>query len=326
MQVLQVSEWLLASVPLWLIMSAFPSLAYAISNLLDKHQLEKLNDYFDDDGGVSTLLTISAFVSVLAIPLFVYHGGWSLVPQKMSHLALFALVGILHTALLWFYLKALEDDNTTTVVLFYSLLPVIGVLASGLFLGERLIDKQWLAMGITISGVLIIAFEGLRFKARVALLMSAASICWALGDVAFKYAALEANIWQALFWEHVVLTIIGLILFFRVPSVRVKFKTLYVARKSLGWKIMLIALISEVLYIVGNVVSAFPLLEVQVAAVHLVQTFQPAWVFLITLLIIVFRWVSRKPVNGYNFTWLVKNTLATTLCVWGLTLLAMHTP
>jgi|GEM_PF-2749463 len=326
MQILHFFEWLLELVPLWLIMSALPSLAYAISNLLDKHQLERLGKYFDGQGGVSTLLTVSAFVSILAIPFFVYYGGWSLVPEKINHLAIFALVGCLHTALLWFYLKALEGDDTTTVVLFYSLLPVIGVLASRLILGEKLLSMQWVAMGITVFGVLVISFDGFRFKVRAALLMSAASVCWALGDVAFKYVALDANIWQALFWEHLILTVIGVTLFCKASGVKANFKTLYADRKKIGWKILLIALIGEVLYISGNVVSAFPLLEVQVAAVHLVQTFQPAWVFMISLVIVVFRWLRSLPTQGFTTVQFYKNTLAIMFCVWGLTLLAIHTP
>ena len=308
-------------IPIWLVMSGLPSLMYAISNHIDKHLLE---EHFVGEFGVVTLLLISALVSVVALPFLWLWSPTSVIPEQWTHVFVFALVGLLHTALLWFYFMALNKEDTTTIVIFYSVLPVMGLAASNIFLGETLLPMQLAAMAVTIVGVIIVSIErdgqkGFRIKIEAAVLMFMASLCWALGDVAFKFVAIEESLWRALFWEHLILFFVGLVLLTFAPKTRNELR--HATRRNPGW-IISINLTSEFLYILANVVSAFPLLMVQVAAVHLVQAFQPVWVFLISLLL----WrvgVSREEQSRGEF---VQKTFATAIAVCGMYMLAVHTP
>jgi drug/metabolite transporter (DMT)-like permease len=158
---------------------------------------------------------------------------------------------------------------------------------------------QLAAMAVTIIGVLIVSFEsdgenGYRFKLKAAALMFSASLCWALGDVVFKFVAIEENLQRALFWEHQILFAVGMTILFFTPKVRGQLRQ---AMTRNSRSILAINFTSEGLYILANVVSAVPLLMVQVAAVHLVQAFQP-----VGALLRVGLWTNLNPTRRCTFT------------------------
>lgn len=304
----------------WLSMAVIPSMLYAMCNHIDKHLLE---EHFEGNLGVPALVLISALVSVVAIPFILWGSPTSVIPDDLTHIFVFMVVGFLHTALLWFYLLALNEEDTTTIIIFYSVLPILGMLSSNIILGETLLPMQLVAMAVIIFGILIVSFEkgedGYRFKFKAAGLMVVASLCWALGDVVFKFVAIEENIWRALFWEHLILFFVGVVMFSFAPNIR---KQLGQIMKNNSRRIISINLANEVLYIVANVMSAFPLMMVQVAAVHLVQSFQPVWVFLIAL----FLWWKGTSSEVMGRWQIVQKSIATVIAVYGMYLLAIYTP
>jgi drug/metabolite transporter (DMT)-like permease len=268
-------------------------------------------------------VVISAFVSVAALPVIWFMADTSLIPDDWHHIGVFALVGFLHTALIWFYLTALNEEDTTTIVVFYSILPILGLVTSNFFLDESFSTLQLGAMVIIIIGILLVTIEKgplneYRFKFKAAFLMFLASLCWALGDVAFKFVAIEENIWRSLFWEHVILFIVGSLFFFGSRKIR---SEIHGVLRSNTTKIIGINLTSEMLYIFANIVSAFPLIMVQIAAVHLVQAFQPIWVFLIGLLL----WKAGATRERYTKGQMIQKGLATIIAVCGMYLLAIST-
>lgn len=304
----------------WILLAGVPSLLYAIGNHIDKHLLEK---HFKMQEGCTILLVISALVSVIALPFLYYWKPNSIFPDNLLHIPILVFMGLLYAALLWFYFRALNEEDTTTIVIFYSFLPILGLVMSGIFLGESLLPMQYVAMSVIILGIFIVAFEkdpetGFRLKTKAASLMFCASMCWALGDVTFKGLALVDDIWLVLFWEHLVLFTLGVCILLASKNLRNQIK--FVLKEN-STKIITINFVNEVLYIVANVVSAFPLLMVQVAAVHLVQAFQPVWVFLIALVLMYFG--ARE-----NFTkeQLLQKSAATAIAVYGMYLLAISTP
>ncbi len=311
-------EW---HVPWWLVMAGTPSFLYAICNKLDEYQVRQI---FQGELVVPTLLCISGVLSGIALPFLWWYSPTSVLPEHGYHYAILALAGLLHFALLWFYLTAMTLEDSTTIIIFYALLPVMGLIFSGFFLGESLSTMQLIAMATVIVGILFVSFERdaegrVRAKWKAALLMTLASLCWALGDVAFKAVALEENVWRSLFWEHIFLVIFGIATYFVVPGIRAEV-TNALAKNSR--KIIVINVSSEVLYIIANVVSAFPLVMVQVAAVHLVQAFQPVWVFLLGLL----AWWYGLEQRRYGAGQLLQRVVATAIAVYGMWLLAVHTP
>ena len=307
--------------PLWLLLAGVPSLLYALTNHIDKHLLD---EHFADDLGPFTLLIISALVSAVALPFLWLLSPVSVLPEEWSHVFVFALIGVLHVGLLWFYLKALQEEDTVTIIIFYSVLPIMGLVSANLFLDETLSSMQLVAMAVTICGVLIVSVEWgekgeYRLKLRAAFLMCMASLCWALGDVTFKFIAIEENIWSALFWEHLILFVFGFVALAAAPRVR---KRLAKTLTGNSTEIIGLNLTSETLYILANVISAFPLLMVQVAAIHMVQAFQPVWVFLIALCL----WRLGVSSERLSRVQLLQKGTATVIAVFGMYLLTIYTP
>jgi drug/metabolite transporter (DMT)-like permease len=200
------------------------------------------------------------------------------------------IVGILNASVLWLYLQALEQEEASVVVVFYQLVPLIGLVLGFLILGETISKLQFIAMSIIILGTTIISFEidnenNFKLKKRTVALMLGASTFWALESVIFKYAALEVNLWRSLFWEHLVLLVIGLLIFIFVKKYRDNF---LLAMNTNSSKILQLNGLNEVVYMLGNFATSFAYLLAPVALILLTQSFQPIFVFAIGIFLTVF--------------------------------------
>lgn len=269
----------------WFFVALVGPLIYAVTNHIDKHLLEK---YFKISG-VGTLLIFSSLASILALPI-IYLADPSVLDVDPFNVFILCLVGLLNTALLWLYLLALEGEEASITIVFYQLVPVFGAILGYFILDEILTATQLVAMGIVILGTTIISFElgdGTTFKLRkrTTLLMSGASLCWALGSVIFKYAALEENVWRSLFWEHVTLEVVGIMIFALVPTYRKHFLD---AMRTNSKKILSLNVTNEALYMFANSVVAFAYLMAPIAFILLTQSLQPFFVLIIAIFLTTF--------------------------------------
>lgn len=255
-------------------------LLYATTNHIDKILLEQ---YFKE-GGVGTLILFSALLSIIALPvLFVIDS--SVLAVSWQNLLLLICVGCLNVLLLWCYLQAMFTDEPTVVIIFYQLVPVIGLVLGYLILGETIDASQGLAMVAILAGALILtvaqdADGKVVVRYRTAVYMLIASSCWAFETVLFKLVALEENLWRSLFWEHVVLVFIGVIIFSVVPRYR---QTFVAAWKKNSSSVLALNGLNESLYIIGNSVAAYVVLLVPVTITLLMNSFQPLFVLLLGL-------------------------------------------
>jgi hypothetical protein len=115
--------------------------------------------------------------------------------------------------------------------------------------------------------------------------MLGATVCWALGSVIFKMVALEENVWRSLFWEHVVLAILGVALFTFVGSYRQKFLA---AWRENSQAIISLNFTNEILYMTGTVVFSFAYLMAPISLVLLGNSYQAIFVFLIGIVLTLF--------------------------------------
>lgn len=262
----------------WLLIALVGPFLYAVTNYIDKILLEK---YFKE-GGVGTLLIFSALLSGLALPLLFLVDPTSFQVSAVHVLAL-AIVGILNVLVLFFYLKALENEEVSVAIIFYQLVPVFAYALGYLILGETLAPHQLLAMAIVICGTSIVSFEidfenRFRLRKKTVFFMLAASFCWALGSVIFKAVALEERVVRSLFWEHLMLTLIGIGLYVFVRSYRESFVR---AIRQNSRAILSLNLLNETAYMAANVVFAFAYLLAPVAMVLLANSYQALFALLI---------------------------------------------
>jgi len=271
-------------------------LLYATTNHLDNILLKK---YFKE-GGVGTLMLFSALLAFLALPvLYVLDSGVFEV-SSCNRLLLIG-VGVLNTLLLWAYLQAMFNDEPTVVIIYYQLVPVLGLGMGYVVLGETLSVMQLVSMLIIILGALILTVvmdaDGvIVFRWKTAVYMLVASVCWAAESTLFKLVALEENPVRSFFWEHVSLLGIGVLMFVLIPRYRQSFVR---ALKLNSKPVLGLNILNEGLYITGNFVAATVVVLIPVSLTLLMNSFQPVFVLLIGLLLtFAFPKLGVEHVNG----------------------------
>lgn len=282
----------------WFLIAIIGPLLYAMTNHIDKILLEK---YFKE-GGVGTLILVSALLSAVALP-FLFIADPDALSIDVIHMLTLIIVGILNILVLWFYLMALKDEEASVAIVFYQLVPVFGLVLGYFILNEVITQMQFIAMSIVILGTTIIAFEvdgenNFKLRKQTVTYMILASICWAAGSVIFKYVALEENVVRSLFWEHLTLTVVGILIFIFIRSYRENF---LIALRSNSKAILSLNFTNEVLYMSGNLAFAFAYMLAPIALVLLANSFQPIFVLGIGIfLTIFFPKISVEKIEAKN--------------------------
>lgn len=283
---------------IWFFIAIIAPFLYAITNYIDKMLLDK---YFRNNGA-GTILLFSALVSLFALP-FLFLMDPTIFDVSGRNIMLLLLVGVLNTLVLFCYLIALKDEEASIVVVFYQLVPVFGAVLGYFFLGEILTTMQMIAMAIIILGTTIIAFEidadnKFKLRKKTILPMLVAALFWAIESVLFKSAALEEDLWKSLFWEHVALVLVGILIFVFVKTYR---KSFLLAIKNNSKSILSFNFANETIYILGNVASGAAYLLAPVGLVLLTESFQPIFVLTIGLfLTFFFPRVTTEKVRAKN--------------------------
>lgn len=284
----------------WFLLALVAPFLYTLTNYIDKILLEK---YFKE-GGVGTLILVSAFLSILALPLILIADPTVFTVGKFNILVLIG-VGLLDLLILWFYLLALKGDEPTIIIVFYQLVPVLALVLGFIFLGEVLTKVQLIAMGVIIFGTTLVSFEiddenNFKLRKRTILLMSGAAFAWALESVLFKVVAIEENVWRSLFWEHVALVLVGLIIFSFVKSYREQF---LLALRLNSAAIISLNVTNEALYMTGNIVVAFAVMLAPVALILLGESFQTIFVLAIGVFLTLFFPNLYSEKIGKKYVW-----------------------
>lgn len=288
-------------------------LAYAVCNHIDKILLER---YFKQ-GGVEVLMVFSALLSIIAmfVCYLIEPTVFQMAPEQIKWAM---IVGLIDALLLWAYLKAMFQDNPAVVIVFYQLVPVIGLIMSRFWLGETITYVQFFGMALVIIGATIMSFlidgDGkLRFRKMTVIYMTIASTCWAAESTIFKGVALETNVYQAFFWEHVALVLVGIVLM-GIPFYRRSFLK---AIKVNSGPILGANVVNEVLYQTGNLVAALVVVLIPVSLTLMMNSFQPLFVLILAFVMLTIYksrfllWagygLSRRPENLSTLPcWLVQ--------------------
>jgi len=269
----------------WFFIALLGPFLYALTNHIDKILLER---YFKE-GGVGTLILFSALLSLMAVP-FIYLIDPDVLSVGLRNILILGLVSFMNVGVLWCYLLALKDEEASVAVVFYQLVPVFGFVLGFILLGEVLTTMQLAAMGIIILGTSVVSFEidsenKFKLRGKTVGLMLGAAFLWALESVTFKLVALEENVWRSLFWEHLMLALVGVIIFLFVQSYRKHFIS---AIRSNSGTILSLNVLNESLYMLGNISFSFAYLLAPVALVLLTESYQPLFVLIIGVILTIF--------------------------------------
>lgn len=269
----------------WFFLTLIGSFLYALTNHIDKILLSK---YFKK-GGVGTLMLFSSLLSGLALP-FLFWADPTVFDTTITNIIILFVVGLLSVSVLWLYFIALKDEEVSVAIVFTQLVPVFGLILGYFILDEVLSKIQLIAMAIIILGTTIVSFEidtdnKFTLRRQTIALMLMATFFWALGSTTFKFIALEESVIRSLFWEHLTLTFVGVILFIFFRTYRTDFLN---AIKINSRKILLLNVSNEIFYMFGNIIISFSYLMAPVAIILLINSFQPIFVFVIGIFFTLF--------------------------------------
>ncbi len=100
-----------------------------------------------------------ALVLALILVLVVASAGGQLVTAALTPLGLASAIGsgvLYYAGAYWFYLGALRHVPASLAALSFYLIPIVGVTAGALLLGERLDPRQWVGAAIVLASILAI--------------------------------------------------------------------------------------------------------------------------------------------------------------------------
>lgn len=270
----------------WFFIALIAPIFWSIVNHIDKHLLSR---YFEGRG-VGAIMLFSSLFSVVILPIIAFFYHSQIFGLPFFDLMLLLFVGLLSATAFYFYLKAMDIEETSIVVPLLQLVPIFGYFLSFLILGESLSTQQIMFSLIVIAGIAILSVEidienNFIFKKRVIYFVVLSSFLFALHDVLFKKIAVQDTFWVSAFWQYAGLTLFGIFTFFLSKNFREEFLKMI---KGHNLNILSLNVVSETLYIMGNLANNFATLLAPVAIVLVVSSYQPLFVFIGGIFLTIF--------------------------------------
>jgi drug/metabolite transporter (DMT)-like permease len=266
----------------WIFIALVSPLAHAVVNHLDKYLISR----YVKGGSVGTLILFSALFAVVALPVIVLLEPAVFHSVTIQQAIVLMINGALLVVAIMFYLYALEDEEASYVVPFFQLVPVIGFILGYFLLRETLITQQIMGALLIVAGGVVLSLELVggryRLKTKLVLLMLGSSFFYAINAVIFKWIAVDQGFLNSLFWDLLGKFLFGVVLFFCVRSYREAFFNLLAHNKM---TIISLNAINEVIALVGEAALVLAVLYAPVALVQSVGGLQPAFVFVLGIVI-----------------------------------------
>lgn len=262
----------------WLIFALLAPLLWAIGDVTEKFQLEKI---FKEWLSYFTLMYIvwSGFVVVIFL--------LNPITFDPVYILLALSAGFIGTIAVIFYLKAVAREEASRVVpLSYIGLVFVAILAY-LFLHEVFNVPKYIGMGLLIMGAVMISYKkskDRRFPLTPVLsLIILFGLLDAVSDTLDKFFLLKYDYWSLLFWGYFG----GLVV---IASLLAKKSNRLQLSKIAGLKrrYWFLIGISTVVYFIGDVIWLAALSKAPLSLVAALGTTEPFFVFLITLLLSLF--------------------------------------
>lgn len=272
----------------WFFIAMIGPVLWAAVNHVDKYLL---SDRFKGSN-VGALMLFSTLACFIVIPVF-YFIDSDIFNPSFFEIGILVIIGILFALSMMPYMYALDKDEASVVVPLFQLIPIWGYILAFFLLGETLNWVQIVGCLFIIFGSIVItleedADEKIKFKKRTIWLMLLSTVLIAIYETLFKFVAVDVGFVVSTFWEQIGLLFFGMILFVFFREYRVNFIFLL---RTQGKKILTLNLGSELMTIIGNLVTNFILLIAPVTLVLVVNGFQPLFVFVYG---VIFTWLFPK--------------------------------
>ncbi|EKD33188.1 MAG: putative membrane protein, DUF6 family [uncultured bacterium] len=195
----------------WIFYTLIAPLFWVSSNFVDKYILGKYSKGIID---YVFFLTITSWLFFAAILLFVGApelNAYSLIPIATGMTLIYSY---------GFYGKALEQGDTSSLVILFKLIPVVTLILAFVFLGQALSLNELFGFAIVLVGATIISFEkskGVLIKGFGMILI--AIIMWSVMTLFIDFGLEKMPFWDYFMLDNLGSALSGLTLFI-IPSMR----------------------------------------------------------------------------------------------------------
>lgn len=266
-----------------LILVPLASLLWANTNYIDKYLISKVARNGDYRGLIILGLIVAG---IILLPISIVTTRLNVSVDLLSFMYVF-FAAVSYTISTILYCKALHQDDTSLVIPMFQLIPVFSYFLGLIFLKEILEAKQIIGGLIIILSAIIMTFEfnNRKFnknKLIVLMLMTLASLFYAIYFLLFRFATLENPFNKAMFWVQISLLLVCLILFIAFKRYRNSFFELI---KLNGKKAVGLNVLNEGLNWAANLIVNFATTLAPLAIVLTLNGLQPFFVFFIGILL-----------------------------------------
>lgn len=252
---------------------------WSVTNIIDKHLITRYSSH----GSIGGILLLSCFFPVLLMATAVLIDGGVLLTSTYDKLILI-ISGVLMVGWIYFYLKALEKEDASVVMIMLVLAPIFSLLFSSLLLGEHLTTTQLIGGGIVLLGALSVSYEpGTRtLKWRLVFYALAACCITGLMYTLFKVVTVTDSFWDSVFWRSAGMVMLAILIYGINTRYRQSFH--HFAHHYLFHGLSLNTL-NETLSLLADTIFAFAILFAPVALVQTTESYQPIFIIVIVFVL-----------------------------------------
>jgi drug/metabolite transporter (DMT)-like permease len=202
--------------------------------------------------------------------------------------AFFAMVlGLFPLAAFWFYTKALRVEEVSRVTPLFQFIPILVVFLSALFLNEILSVQKYLGIALIVFTSLLISYrksEKGNSLSSAFKLMIPFSVIFSVYTILVKYLLSYMDYWSVFFWM-LVGSFCGVLVMLTFSKPRKEFTE---TATALGFRTFAVALVSELVYVLGTVCSLIAMSLGYASLVSALAGLQNFFVFIFMLALSLF--------------------------------------
>lgn len=260
------------------------SFLWAITNHIDKFLISGIDEAGKSIKTLMIFSTLIAGVALLPVWLAVSLLGGGV------EISWFALVMMLLSAAvsalaIYFYFRALDQNDTSVVVIMFQMIPVFTYILVLIFFHEALTIQQMVGAVIIMSSAILVSWDfeankGDKNRTKALIFMMLSSLCYAAYYVLFNAATRECSYGSCALFYQIGLILVGVVL----VSFRSFRKSFVFAVKHNGKKYVSLNITNEVINLGAVFLVNYAATIIPVALADILNGFQGAFVFILGVL------------------------------------------
>ncbi|HWA30199.1 MAG TPA: DMT family transporter [Rhizomicrobium sp.] len=296
----------------WILLAFCGPVLWAISTHIDKYLVDK----FFRDTGVGTLLIFTSLIGLAGLPIIAAFVDLTVIGGV--GIAVTSLSGLLYMTAMYFYLRALQHEEATTIAPLFQTSTLFTYAIAYFVLHETL--TVWRIVGglLVMASTLVISWDPKhrhKFKVPTVSLVLACTATLAVSAVIFKFFAVKDAFWPVTFWTFAGEAVFGAVML-AVPFYRREFMGMFA--KNPGAVIGINAA-NELINLGGGLAARYASLLGPISLVQAIGGTTSFFVFLFGVLISLFLpKFGREDLSQGS---LIQKAVAVVLIVAGVTLI-----